>query len=610
VTDSTQGPRDLYTGRPVHKYISNIPHVYGRKHHGIIILLHYYTLDPIPVIVPVSSLHPHDPLISCAMSAAAAADDKEKASSGTDHVETTTTTQPVDLLRMQRGVAALEVASRLEPVDKFSKRMIQLYLICGFMFLGSTMGGYDGSLMGNLLAMPAFQRQFGSTIVGVQTGIISSMYSIGSVCALPFVGPFTDTWGRRVGIAIGCAFIVLGTVVQGTSHHLPQFLAGRFFLGFGGCIANVACPSYVVEFAHPVYRGVITGLYNCCYYLGAILAAAVLRGCVHYSTNGSWLIPTWLQMVFPALLLLGCLLFPESPRWLYVHGQVDQCRACLSRFHGNDKPDSLYVQLQLREFEEELELDGADKRWWDYRVLFDSRASLYRAILCAVAVSAFSQWTGQNGVSYFLPAMLATTGIKDSATVLDINLGITIACGAAACIGASLMDRFGRRKMLITCCIALALLWGGMIGGTGAYYIQGNAAAANASVVFVFLIGIVFSAAYTPLQALYPVEVLGFEQRAKGMALQNMAGNAAGLVNQFALPVALERITWKTYLVYLATCSAEALYFYWIMVETKGHTLEELNEIFKAPNPRNASLLSKKEKIDQAVAQVHEAKAV
>jgi MFS family permease len=312
-------------------------------------------------------------------------------------------------------------------------------------------------------------------------------------------------------------------------------------------------------------------------------------------------------MLFPAILLAGCLLVPESPRWQYVHGHVDKCRETLIKYHGNDNPDSLYVQLEMREFEEQLELDGGDKRWWDYRCLFSTKAQLYRAILCAVAVSAFSQLTGQSGVSYFLPAMLATSGITDSATVLDINLGITLASGAAATLGASQMDRFGRRKMLIGCCLALTVLWGGMLGGTGAYQIHGNVAAANASIAFIFLIGIVFSAAYTPLQALYPVEVLAYEQRAKGMALQNMAGNAAGLINQFALPIALENINWKTYFVFLAVCLAEAIYYYFIMVETKGHTLEELDEIFESKNPRNASFL-KKEVVDEEVAKVQEVK--
>lgn len=441
--------------------------------------------------------------------------DEKASEADAEHVEA-----PVDVFRDVRGTAALEVCTRLEPVQKLSKRMIQLYAICSLAFLGSTMGGYDGSLMGNLIAMKPFQDQFGAKILGVQTGIIMSMYSIGSVCGLPFIGPLTDTWGRRVGIAIGCAFIMMGTIIEGVSHHLPQFLAGRFFLGFGGIICNVACPSYVVEFAHPAYRGVITGLYNCCYYLGAILAAAVLRGCVHYTTNMAWLIPTWLQMLFPGILLIGCVIFPESPRWLYVHGQAEKCREILVKYHGNDNPESLYVRLEMHEFAEELELDGADKRWWDYRSLFNSRAAIYRAILCAVAVSAFSQISGQSGVSYFLPAMLKTSGITNTATVLDINLGITLASGAAACLGASQMDRFGRRKMMITCCAVLCLLWAGMVGGTGGYHIYKSAPAADVSITFIFLVGIVFSAAYTPLQALYPVEVLAFDQRAKGMALQ------------------------------------------------------------------------------------------
>lgn len=442
--------------------------------------------------------------------------DEKAPEAGTQHMEQ----EPVDVFRDVSGTAALEVCTRLEPPQKFTKRMFQLYAICALAFLGSTMGGYDGSLMGNLIAMKPFKEQFGAHILGVQAGIIMSMYSIGSVCGLPFIGPLTDTWGRKVGMAIGCVFIIIGTIVQGVSHHLPQFLAGRFLIGFGGIITNCACPSYVVEFAHPAYRGVIAGTYNTFYYVGAILAAAVLRACVTYTTNAAWLIPTWLQMLFSCMLLLGSIFFPESPRWLYVHGKVDKCRETLIKYHGNGNPDSLYVKLEMREFAEQLELNGADKRWWDYRALFNSRAAIYRAILCAVAVSFLSQLTGQSGVSYFLPAMLKTSGITDPATVLDINLGITLASAVAAWIGASQMDRFGRRKMLITCCAVLSLLWAGMVGGTGGYHIYGSLPAAAVSITFIFLIGITFSAAYTPLQALYPVEVLAFDQRAKGMALQ------------------------------------------------------------------------------------------
>jgi MFS family permease len=188
-----------------------------------------------------------------------------------------------EALHNLRGTDALMVAIRIEPVRKLSKGIIQLYAICALMMLGASMGGYDASLIGNLLAMPYFQSTFGSSILGVKASLISAMFSIGSVCALPLIGPATDTWGRRAGIGIGCTIIIIGTIIQGTVHHLPQYLAGRFFLGFGGITR--AGPAYIVEIAHPVYRGVIAGLFNCCYYVGAVLATVVLRGYVRYNSN-------------------------------------------------------------------------------------------------------------------------------------------------------------------------------------------------------------------------------------------------------------------------------------------------------------------------------------
>jgi MFS family permease len=125
--------------------------------------------------------------------------------------------------------------------------------------------------------------------------------------------------------------------------------------------------------------------------------------------------------------------------------------------------------------------------------------------------------------------MLTTMGITSTDVVLDINLGIAIASGISAAVGASFIDRFGRRKMLISCCTVLTLTWVGMIAYTSSFYSHGNTAAAKASVAFIFLIGIVFSFAYTPLQQLYPAETLSFEQRAKGLAFAAMCTNATAL---------------------------------------------------------------------------------
>lgn len=91
--------------------------------------------------------------------------------------------------------------------------------------------GFDGSLMGALLPIPQFQETFGAGLVGSQASLIQGMYTIGGVSALPFVGPFLDNFGRRFGMFIGSAAVILGTILGGTANHMDQLLASRFFLG-------------------------------------------------------------------------------------------------------------------------------------------------------------------------------------------------------------------------------------------------------------------------------------------------------------------------------------------------------------------------------------------
>jgi len=127
------------------------------------------------------------------------------------------------------------------------------------------MNGYDGSLLNSLLESNDFLREYHGANSGIWAGIVTNMYTIGGVCALPFIGPAIDTWGRRVGMVIGSAAVVLGTVVMGTAiNHasVGQFEGGRFFVGWGVSIACAAGPMYVVEVSHPAYRGIVGAFYN------------------------------------------------------------------------------------------------------------------------------------------------------------------------------------------------------------------------------------------------------------------------------------------------------------------------------------------------------------
>lgn len=69
-----------------------------------------------------------------------------------------------------------------------------------------------------------------------------------------------------------------------------------------------------------------------------------------------------MQLLYSGLILIFVWFLPESPRWLYVHNKRDQAKAMLTKYHGTGREESIWVTMQLGEYEEYLELDGADKR--------------------------------------------------------------------------------------------------------------------------------------------------------------------------------------------------------------------------------------------------------
>ncbi|KAI4959851.1 hypothetical protein J4E86_003576 [Alternaria arbusti] len=456
------------------------------------------------------------------------------------------------------GSEAIAEAKLKEPVQRFSSSAMLLY-VCAFVgFFCSTCNGFDGSMFNSLLTNNTFKEYYNVESTGAWAGIVTSMYQIGGVVALPFIGPACDTWGRRIGMMIGGVLGCTGVIIQSTapaSNPVGQFMGGRFLLGFAVPIMTTAGPLHVIETAHPAHRGIITGLYNTFWFVGSLLAAGVTRGSANLAGNQSWRIPVWLQMLFPALLVILPLLLPESPRWLYTRGKHTQAKKTLAKYHGCGNEDSIWVSMQIREYEEYLNMDGGDKRWWDYGSLFKTRPARYR-LACNCIVAIFGQWAGNGAVDYFISGVLESAGVTDEIKKMNINLGKS--------------------------CMQLA------------FNKTGSIPAGNAFVALVFLFNAVFAFGITPLQALYPVEVLSFEMRAKGMAFSNLALTTAMLINQFAYPIALEKIGWKLYIVFACWCPVQAFVVWLFIPETKNRTLEEIDDIFNAPNPRNASLVKKR----------------
>lgn len=416
------------------------------------------------------------------------------------------------------------------------------------------------------------------------------MYNIGSVAAVFFTGPVNDYFGRRWGMFAGALIVIIGTCAQAPSTNRGQFLAGRFVLGFGVSFCSVSAPCYVSEMAHPRWRGTITGLYNCTWYIGSIVAGWVVYACSFIDSDTAWRIPVWCQMITSGIVLLGVLWLPESPRWLVAQDRHADAAKVLADYHGEGSEDHPMVKLQLGEMMSQISAEASDKKWWDYRELWSTRGAR-RRLVCVIGMACFGQISGNSLTSYYMPVMLENANINGPHTVLALNAINPILSLFGAVLGARMTDVVGRRPLLLYSIVFCAGCFA-IITGTSKAALEnsGNKAAGNASVAFIFIFGIVFSFGWTPLQSMYIAETLPTATRAKGTAVGNFASSVASTIIQYSSGPAFEHIGYHFYIVFIFWDLFEAVFMYFFFPETKGRTLEELSEVFDAPNPVKKSL--------------------
>ncbi|KAI8814279.1 general substrate transporter [Cladochytrium replicatum] len=484
--------------------------------------------------------------------------------------------------------------------SEISKVPIKLWLILALVFINSANNGYDGSMFGSVLAFNEFKSFFNLTGTDTNTSQISSIINIGNIVGGFLTGVIVDFRGRRVGLAIGCLFIIAGAIIQGTTAGIPQMVAGRFIVGIGLPITVSAAPIFVAELSPPKIRGTLMGLYNTFWYVGSFLARATVYGMIPYSGELKWRLPLFLQMAPSVIVLLTIWILPESPRYLVSRGQNEKAIEVLATYHGNGDKNAEIVRFQMEEIIEENEREQRYKSdsfmgsVRAYIALFSSRATLHRLLLCWMV----SWFPGVSVISYYLVPMLEGAGINSEQTVLGIGLGVDILSWLCAMAGAFLLaDRIGRRRMGMYTIVVVVLGYAIMGACTGVGVDQKSYSATIAAVAFIFFTNGSFSALWTPLQALYPTEIWPFALRAKAVGIVNVFWGTSGYLFNWVNPLGLGNLNWKYYFVQAAWNGFWIVLIYFFMIETKGHTLEELDGIFLSSNPVKESL--KPPKVDQ-----------
>ncbi|RDA84475.1 hypothetical protein CP532_0080 [Ophiocordyceps camponoti-leonardi (nom. inval.)] len=483
-------------------------------------------------------------------------------------------------------------AAAAAPLSAWSRTSFQLYAILLVAALNATASGFDGSIFSSINAMPQYQKYFHHTELGSSTGLIFMMFTVGSMVGSLFTGPICDNFGRRVGMASGSILIITGAAVQTAAKGDASLLAGRFVLGFGVAIGTSSAPTYALELAPPQWRARIVGYYNTFFYSGSILSTGVAYASSKSTGELAFRLPLSLQIIFPLLILIGTFFIPESPRWLTMWGKKDEAAVILAKYHGGGDANHPLVQLELHEFEANIEIQKTSTVW-NYWALVDTRNARWRFAMMAF-MSLFAQLSGNSVLTYYLPSMYKMLGI----TSTERRLLLTFINSLVSCIGAvagsASGDRMGRRSKLWVGSFVLAGLLGAVtgfssqFGGDEKKVVGVNLS--NGGVAFIFLFGFVYSFVYTPLSSTYCAEVLTNPTRAKGMGVHVLLSNVANLYNAYVTAIAFEAIDWRYYLVFVGLNIMYGIIWYAFGVETRGRTLEELDTVFDAKYPPRAAL--------------------
>lgn len=393
---------------------------------------------------------------------------------------------------------------------------------------------------------------------------------------------------------VGAFILLVGVALQGSAQNTGMFIAARGILGFGLALNITAAPLLVMELAYPSQRAPMVSIYNSLWGLGSLVAAWATYGTFRLNNDWAWRIPSLLQALSSVLQVTLCALIEESPRWLVAKEKHDQARKTITKYHANGNDLDPLVPLELEEIRTALRLEHEVTSNISYLSFFKTAGNRKRFWI-VLAVSFFSQWSGNGLISYYLTLILNSIGYTAESTQTLINALLTLWGLIWGLAFSMIVNRFGRRTLFLVSTagsLACYVVWTGL---EATYEIHANLSTgsggppgiAKGVVAIIFLYQLIFSLGWGALQVTYVVEILPYTLRARGLVLYNLFVALALIFNQYANPVGVTNSGWKFYITYDVWLLVELVVVYFLFVETGKMSLEETAAVIDGEDMQN-----------------------
>ena len=506
-----------------------------------------------------------------------------------DNVSSTSTAEAVNNEIKVKDEFPQEEQAHTSLEDKPVSAYIGIIIMCFLIAFGGFVFGFDTGTISGFINMSDFLERFGGTradgtlyFSNVRTGLMIGLFNAGCAIGALFLSKVGDMYGRRVGIMTAMIVYIVGIIVQIASQHAwYQVMIGRIITGLAVGMLSVLCPLFISEVSPKHLRGTLVCCFQLMITLGIFLGYCTTYGTKSYSDSRQWRIPLGLCFAWALCLVAGMVRMPESPRYLVGKDRIEDAKMSLAKTNKVSPEDpALYRELQLIQAGVERERLAGKASWG---TLFNGKPRIFERVIVGVMLQALQQLTGDNYFFYYSTTIFKSVGMNDS---FETSIIIGVINFASTFVGIYAIERMGRRLCLLTGSVAMSIcfLIYSLVGTQHLYIDKPGGASRKPdgdAMIFMTSLYVFFFAStwaggvYSIISELYPLKV-----RSKAMGLANASNWTWGFLISFFTSFITDAIHFYYGFVFMGCLVFSIFFVYFMVYETKGLTLEEIDELY------------------------------
>ena len=434
------------------------------------------------------------------------------------------------------------------------RKYLFLYICALTASLGGLLSGYDTGVISGALLYINQSFEMNSALLGF---LVSSV-SIGAVVGALINGALIDKIGRKKILLITAFVFIIASLFCYLSQNIIELILSRMLIGCAVGAVSFAGPLYLSEISVKEKRGEIVSFHQLAITFGILFSYLTNYFCANLENN--WRVML-LVGAFPAIILfLAMVLFHDTPRWYVAKGKIEKAKSVLKKIDSD-----MDVESEINNIKSTLN----DNK----KIKFEKRFLMPFVIGIGIMFAQIA--TGINAIIYYAPTIFKMVGFSSNHDVLFATILIGLINFLMTFVAIVLVDKIGRKPLLYI--------------GLGGMLINLLILALTFCFDFVFvkylaviscaLYIVSFSMSLGPVGLLLVAEVFPLKYRGSAMSIAILSNFVFNFIVTGLFPISLHKIGGcATFLIFALICVISILFVRFVVPETKGVSLEEIEE--------------------------------